>query len=295
MSKNHQSHSSLSEAEIAILKSCKPIAELDEATQNILFQSIQLTTTPASIEIIRQGDIGKLFFVLLEGQVEVLQIKNDNSEKSLAMLHPGSYFGEQSLLGNASGKASATVRSIKKCKLSASLILSGMAMVLIQTGKEHRELAHLGSGQLFGEKGVLENKPRAATIVAESELELLQIDADAFLKWHENHPKMAGFFNSLSQVYTLAEGRQLSVFMGEVAGASAVTTISGKPTEGVVSTRILNEGVVVFSNASAEALEGERASLVFSNEEITRELRVIVKERKKNKINSRSQFANNSH
>lgn len=56
--------------------------------------------------IVRQGDAGSSMYVIQDGEVEVLKTQNGNSVR-LAILGPGDFFGEISLLGNE--KRSATV------------------------------------------------------------------------------------------------------------------------------------------------------------------------------------------
>ncbi len=166
----------------------------------------------------------------------------------------------------------------------AFLILGGNAKVWKTIDGEARELTRLGAGQIFGEVGALEGTPRTATVVADGGIELLEIGRDAFVRWHEAHPNALGFFQSLSHVYTLSEGRKVNLFLGQVGGESAITAVVGKPTDGVVSTRVLSQGVVVFTNARADAIAGERDSITYADDAIKRELRLIVKERKGEKV-----------
>jgi CRP-like cAMP-binding protein len=49
--------------------------------------------------IIRQGQIGKTFFVLIEGAAEVLVERGEDQAVRVASLAPGQLFGEQALLG----------------------------------------------------------------------------------------------------------------------------------------------------------------------------------------------------
>lgn len=339
-----------------ILGRCPPLDGLEESVKQKVLQASKTSTFEARADVITQDTVGDSFYVLLEGFVEVIKREENGNEIKLVELGPGAYFGEQALLGNAFGRRSATVRAKVPCRVAAIpaevfakqiassdrnkerfekdasryvyeqisksldsfvsseldetsggvqrltyktgetlvnegdpsdaafLILSGVALVLKRTGEQHREMARMGSGQVFGELGVLKGQPRAATVMAEAEMEVLKIDAESFVKWHKAHPKVSGFFDSLTQVYTLSEGRRLSLFMGNVGGEPAVTSIVGAANDGVVSTRILNQGVVVFTNAQANAIEGERSSLTFSNDKFKRELRIIVKERKQDKI-----------
>jgi CRP-like cAMP-binding protein/cytochrome P450/bacterioferritin-associated ferredoxin len=167
---------------------------------------------------------------------------------------------------------------------SVYMILSGVAVASKLINAETRTLGRMGTGQLIGELGVINKQARTATVTAQSDVEALKIAADAFLRWHAAHPDVSGFFNSLSHVYQLSEGRRISVFLGEVGGAKAVTSVVGGAIGGVVSTRVLEKGVVVFTNAAADALPGERAEIHYADDRIKRDLRVIVKERRGEKI-----------
>ena len=65
---------------------------------------------------------------------------------------------------------------------SAFVVIDGSASVLINIGGEKKEVAVIGSKQVFGEMAVLCDIPRTAAIGAKSDLEVLRIDRDAFLK-----------------------------------------------------------------------------------------------------------------
>lgn len=169
---------------------------------------------------------------------------------------------------------------------AAFLVLEGVGLVVHERGESSREVSHVGTGQVIGELGVLQGKPRSATVVAESRIEALRIEAGAFRDWQAAHPGSTQFFDSLAEVYTLNEGRRLSVFFGDVDGHQAITTVSGERTDGVVSTRILDRGVVVFANARADTISGDREAVVFAEGRRQRELRVIVNSRKGGRIES---------
>ena len=340
----------------ASLMRCPPITVLNEEQQQQVLKVAIENTYVAGQDIIVQDTVGKSFYVLLEGQVDVIRVEGDGAQVKLVQLGQGAYFGEQALIGRALGKRSATVRAVGPCRVmkirgitfveqiatssynkemfekdasrhiyeqvskslvafasddlkvssesvrkvsfvsgdklveegepsdSAYLILSGVAMVIKTQGDDYQELARLGTGQILGEHGVLEGKPRSATVIASSELQALRIESEAFKKWHTDNPGATSFFQSLSQVYSLSQGRKLNMFMGDVGGESAITSVMGDPAQAVVSTRVVSQGVVVFSNAKASALEGDRESVVYKSNDIERELRVIVKERYKDKI-----------
>ena len=74
---------------------------------------------------------------------------------------------------------------------SAFVVLDGEASVLINIGGEKREVAVIGSKQVFGEMAVLCNIPRTAAIAAKSDLEGVRIDRDAFLKLLSEFPEVS--------------------------------------------------------------------------------------------------------
>ena len=63
---------------------------------------------------------------------------------------------------------------------SAYVILSGAVEVLKKSGDKQVTVATLGEGRVFGEMGLIEDRPRSATIRALSELEDRIINRDQF-------------------------------------------------------------------------------------------------------------------
>lgn len=63
---------------------------------------------------------------------------------------------------------------------SAFVILSGTAEVIKKWGDREVVIAILGEGQVFGEMGLIEDRPRSATIRASTELKVRIIDRDHF-------------------------------------------------------------------------------------------------------------------
>ena len=64
---------------------------------------------PPGTTIVRQGDIGDEFFIILEGEVDVLFDRPGGGETQVDRLHAGQWFGDAALTGN--GVRTATVRS----------------------------------------------------------------------------------------------------------------------------------------------------------------------------------------
>lgn len=68
---------------------------------------------PADTEIIRQGDVGHEFFLIVEGTVEVSMADDEDDEKvrHLADLGPGEFFGEAALISGEPRNATVTSKS----------------------------------------------------------------------------------------------------------------------------------------------------------------------------------------
>ena len=67
-------------------------------------------------------------------------------------------------------------------------------------------------------------------------------------------PQVADFFKSLSQVYSLSQGRKLNLFMGDVDGKEAITSVVGNPSNGFVSTRVISYSSDAFSASLSPSL-----------------------------------------
>ena len=102
---------------------------------------------------------------------------------------------------------------------SAFIILSGAVEVLKKSGKKEVPVATLGEGQVFGEMGLIEDRPRSANVRALSELKVREIDRDHFNELLRTKPSvlipiMKSLFERL---------RQASDLLAERAAAPAET------------------------------------------------------------------------
>lgn len=86
------------------------LAALSEAEFSTIARAAQLKHVPADTIVFHQGDPADRFFILVDGHVSV---ERDGTQ--LAVLDPGSFFGESALL--VSGNRSATVRTTDPCSL----------------------------------------------------------------------------------------------------------------------------------------------------------------------------------
>ena len=63
---------------------------------------------------------------------------------------------------------------------SAYIILSGAVEVVKKSGEKEITMATLGQGQVFGEMGLIEDRPRSATVKAVTEIRVRRIDREDF-------------------------------------------------------------------------------------------------------------------
>ncbi len=82
-----------------------------------LFQVlVERTYAPGEV-LFQEGDIGRALFILASGQVELLRKTPHKEIKRLALLEPGDYFGEMSLLDEHPRTATATAVEASKVYL----------------------------------------------------------------------------------------------------------------------------------------------------------------------------------
>jgi cAMP-dependent protein kinase regulator len=84
------------------------ISSLDEKALGSILKEKKPLIFDEGHHIIKQGDVGDTFYILLDGKVDIL-VKNEHGDEMLVdQLSKGSYFGELALMGNK--RRAATVR-----------------------------------------------------------------------------------------------------------------------------------------------------------------------------------------
>jgi Cyclic nucleotide-binding domain/FHA domain len=73
---------------------------------------------------------------------------------------------------------------------SAFIVLSGAVEVLKRSGDKDIVVATLGEGQVFGEMGLIEDRPRSATVKAMTELRLQVISREGFNELLQKKPSV---------------------------------------------------------------------------------------------------------
>ncbi len=117
----------------------------------------------------RPGDPPRFFSVIEEGEVEVLQINDDNPEgKVLSILGKGDFFGNAALIGNRPHHTTLRARTAVRLRQMGSALFSEVASTFLPL-RELMAAAALRRSQNFWdrvplEKSILENEPLASLL-----------------------------------------------------------------------------------------------------------------------------------
>ncbi len=74
---------------------------LEESTLSALREAADLRSYPSGTVFCRQGELGDIFFVIVEGHLTATKLTEDGEERLLSVLHPGNYFGEMALIDDS--------------------------------------------------------------------------------------------------------------------------------------------------------------------------------------------------
>jgi len=88
---------------------------LDDETLGVLSRALPSVQVSVGEPIVTEGDAAREMFVVLDGELEVLKRTPSGGDVRIAMLGPGSWFGEMSILDVQ--PRSATVRALAPSRL----------------------------------------------------------------------------------------------------------------------------------------------------------------------------------
>jgi hypothetical protein len=128
----------------------KALPDLTEQEKVSVSKQLDRVAVNEGDVIVRQGEIADRFYIVADGEVEVLR-ETDGREERVAVLGPGQFFGEIGLL---TGKARiATVRATKDTELLAldrdeftALVTRSHGGAADLDAAMHRRMAELGTG-----------------------------------------------------------------------------------------------------------------------------------------------------
>lgn len=141
------------------------------------------------------------------------------------------------------------------------VISRGVAAVCrTETDSTTKIIARLLQGQSFGERALLGDGTRSATVVAEGPLELLVVERERFLDLHGKNVQVSSYFNTLERVYALSGIGLVTQYAGRFLDRPAINLLIRKPDgSAVIASRLADEPV--FS-IRAERYEKTRARTV---------------------------------
>ena len=73
---------------------------------------------------------------------------------------------------------------------SLMIVLDGRLQTVVGSGRKQRRLSSTPAGSVLGEIGFLDGSPRSASVIAESDVEVLHIEFDDFLVLSRTHPDL---------------------------------------------------------------------------------------------------------
>lgn len=105
-------------------------------------------------------------------------------------------------------------------------------------------VARLLQGQSFGERALLGDGTRSATVVAEGPLELLVVDRERFLDLHQKETGVRAYFTTLERVYSLSSIGLVTQYAGHFLDRPAINLLIRKPDgSAVIASRLADEPV----------------------------------------------------
>ena len=139
MEKSSDSHSLQRDDEL--LTKFKLFAELSHEELKTLIEQSSIVSFPARERIISAGESGHCMYVILSGKARVTTGSGDE-EVELAVLHPGDFFGEVSLVDD--GPRSADVMALENCELLCITRMTLGVLAGLQPGAAIHLLAAIG-------------------------------------------------------------------------------------------------------------------------------------------------------
>lgn len=106
------------------------------------------------------------------------------------------------------------------------LIIEGAADVCHEHADGRTPFRQLGPGGIFGEFGLLNNKPRSATLIARGRLTLLSVDGSSFIERYQQSPQLQNYIQCLNRLYKLPVHGFVTQLTGKFMNHDCLTTLS---------------------------------------------------------------------
>jgi ferredoxin-NADP reductase/cytochrome P450/CRP-like cAMP-binding protein len=154
------------------------------------------------------------------------------------------------------------------------ILLSGSVSVYRHENGEPQLLRLITAGQCFGELGVLDDRPRAGTVIASGAVQTLVIDRARFRELCERVPGFKEQLTSVTRAYQLPQRGFLTQHAGQLMGQSSITTIYCLETGRMIAASQVVGGEI-FSLEALDDFSGSISeTLVYEDSGLRRELRL---------------------
>ncbi len=102
---------------VQMLRTVALFADLDDGTLKRLTENLHLEMIPVGTRVVTEGEQAREMFVVMDGELEVVKRAATGSDVRVALLGPGGWFGEMSILDpqprSASVRALAPTRVLR--------------------------------------------------------------------------------------------------------------------------------------------------------------------------------------
>lgn len=99
---------------------------------------------------------------------------------------------------------------------SLMIVLDGRLQTVIGSGRKQRRLSTIGAGSVLGELGFLDGAPRSASVVAETDVEVLRLEFEDFLVLSRAHTDLTfRVLLDLSRILAMRMRRLTDVVAGD--------------------------------------------------------------------------------
>ncbi len=99
---------------------------------------------------------------------------------------------------------------------SLMIVLDGRLQTVVGAGRKQRRLWAIGAGSVLGELGFLDGAPRSASVVAETDVEVLRLEFDDFMVLSRSHAELTfRVILDLSRILAMRLRRLTDVVAGE--------------------------------------------------------------------------------
>jgi tryptophan 2,3-dioxygenase len=105
------------------------------------------------------------------------------------------------------------------------LIVAGTVAVYKERGERRVLIGRVRAGRCVGELALVRRAQRSATVVAETDVRVLEVDGARFLTLLESSPALREHMQALERVYHLPARGVMTQHSGQVLGEDAITTL----------------------------------------------------------------------